>query len=288
MYNIGDFARFGSVSVRMLRHYDQIGLLRPARVDPITNYRSYSAAQLPTLNRIVALKELGFSLDEIRQLIGEITAAQLHGMLALRRSQLQQELAESEAKLRGVEARLRHIEKEGQMPVQEVLTKALPAIRIAAIAQPAPGFGPGNLVPLLQPAFDRLVPAMKAAGVEATGFPFACYSGDATDGSLIVFAAFPVARDVEVVPPDVGLYDLAAVPAAAVLTWRGNLDNAHGEIYQAMPRWIEDNGYEPVGAGRDVFVDLFPADPEQAVMEVQWPLRRPGDSAPEIAPRKVA
>lgn len=65
MFSIGDFARHGRVSVRMLRHYDGIGLLRPALVDPSTGYRYYDAAQLPQLNRIVALKELGFGLQQV-------------------------------------------------------------------------------------------------------------------------------------------------------------------------------------------------------------------------------
>lgn len=62
MLNIGDFARHGRVSVRMLRHYDAIGLLTPARVDPHSGYRSYQVGQLAQLNRIVALKELGFTV----------------------------------------------------------------------------------------------------------------------------------------------------------------------------------------------------------------------------------
>ena len=63
MFNIGDFARHGRVSVRMLRHYDAIGLLLPAHVDQVTGYRSYAAQQLSRLNRIVALKDLGFTLS---------------------------------------------------------------------------------------------------------------------------------------------------------------------------------------------------------------------------------
>jgi DNA-binding transcriptional MerR regulator len=66
VFAIGDFARLGRVSVRMLRHCDAIGLLRPAHVDPATGYRSYRAAQLAELNRIVAFKELGFTLEQVR------------------------------------------------------------------------------------------------------------------------------------------------------------------------------------------------------------------------------
>jgi len=80
---IGDFARLGRVSVRMLRHYDAIGLLRPAHVDPTTGYRSYQAAQLAELNRIVALKDLGFTLEQVRVMLDErVSVEQVRGMLA--------------------------------------------------------------------------------------------------------------------------------------------------------------------------------------------------------------
>lgn len=63
MISIGDFARLGRVSVRMLRHYDEIGLLRPARVDQSIEYRYDRAVQLSQLNRIIGLKDLGFFLQ---------------------------------------------------------------------------------------------------------------------------------------------------------------------------------------------------------------------------------
>ena len=69
MFTIGDFARHGRVSVRMLRHYDATGLLRPARVDPASGYRFYEAGQLARLNRIIALKDLGFTLEQVRTML---------------------------------------------------------------------------------------------------------------------------------------------------------------------------------------------------------------------------
>jgi len=71
MYTIGEFARMAQVSRRQLRHWDEIGLLQPAKVDPKTGYRYYSATQLTTLNRVVALKELGLSLDQIQRFIND-------------------------------------------------------------------------------------------------------------------------------------------------------------------------------------------------------------------------
>ena len=94
MFTIGDFARHGRVSVRMLRHYDATGLLRPARVDPASGYRFYAASQLARLNRIVALKDLGFTLEQVRTMLDEqVSAGQLRVMLRLRQAELQAQIA---------------------------------------------------------------------------------------------------------------------------------------------------------------------------------------------------
>src|SRR5919197_4544907 len=101
MFSIGDFARHGRVSVRMLRHYDAIGLLPPARVDPATGYRTYDAAQLSRLNRIVALKDLGFTLEQVRSILDDkVSVDELRGMLRLREADLQSRLAADTARLR--------------------------------------------------------------------------------------------------------------------------------------------------------------------------------------------
>src|ERR1700756_5188640 len=94
MFTIGDFARHGRVSVRMLRHYDATGLLRPARVDPASGYRFYEADQLARLNRIIALKNLGFTLNQAHAMLDEhISTEQLRGMLRLRQAELQSAIA---------------------------------------------------------------------------------------------------------------------------------------------------------------------------------------------------
>src|SRR5215467_16015235 len=87
---IGEFARVGEVSIATLRHYDQCGLLKPNAQDPDTGYRYYSLDQLPRLNRILALKELGFSLEQIAHLLEEgLSLEQLQGMFKLKQAQTQ-------------------------------------------------------------------------------------------------------------------------------------------------------------------------------------------------------
>ncbi|WP_345711887.1 helix-turn-helix domain-containing protein, partial [Kineococcus glutinatus] len=131
MFSIGEFATVARVSVRMLRHYDALGLLPPAVVDPSTGYRSYSAAQLGRLNRVLALKDLGLTLQQVRAVLDEeVGVAELHGMLRLRRAELETQVAADAARLRAVEARLRMIEEEGTMGTQDVVVKDTDPVRV--------------------------------------------------------------------------------------------------------------------------------------------------------------
>src|ERR1700720_1207341 len=113
MFKIGEFSKLVQVTVPTLRYYDQVGLLKPVHVDRFTSYRYYSASQLPRLNRILALKDLGFSLEQIAQTLDEgVSPEQLRGMLRLKRAELRQHIADEQARLARVEARLNDIDKE--------------------------------------------------------------------------------------------------------------------------------------------------------------------------------
>src|SRR5262245_5332211 len=110
MFKIGEFSRLSRVSVRMLRHYDQLGLLTPSQTDRFTNYRYYSAEQLPRLNRILALRDLGFSLEQIAEMLDEdLSQDQLLGMLRLKRTELEQQMQIEESRLARLEARIRQM-----------------------------------------------------------------------------------------------------------------------------------------------------------------------------------
>jgi DNA-binding transcriptional MerR regulator len=286
MYSIGEFARLGAVSVRTLRHYDELGLLRPARVDPETGYRSYEAAQLARLNRIVALKELGFALAEVGTLLGDITDEELRGILLLRRAQLARQLDEDRVHLLAVDARLRAIEREDEMP-DDVIIKSLPAQRVAAVGRPAPGFGPRNLTPVLDPAFRDLDVALEASGVRPVGPAFAFYTGDPDANDLMAYAAHEVAADVSEIADPAGVLELAAVPAAATVVRHGRVADIYANLYADLARWIDANGFEHVGAGRDVFVKGSEDPDVEHVIEIQWPIRRPGDRRPDVLPHPV-
>src|SRR5438270_1340871 len=118
MLSIGEFAHLGQVSPRTLRHYADVGVLVPARVDPSTGYRSYEIGQLGRLHRILALRDLGFGLEQIGVVVdGHLGLDELRGMLLLRRAQIEASVGEEQARLRRVEARLRLLERRTAMSV---------------------------------------------------------------------------------------------------------------------------------------------------------------------------
>src|SRR5262245_65829749 len=121
MLRIGDFSKLAQVPVPTLRYYDRLGLLKPAQVDKFTDYRYYTVEQLPRLNRILALKDLGFSLEQIERLLDEdLSLEQLRGMLKMKQAEVEQHLAEEHERLARIAARLRQIEREGSMTNYDV------------------------------------------------------------------------------------------------------------------------------------------------------------------------
>jgi DNA-binding transcriptional MerR regulator len=275
MFSIGEFARLGGVSVRTLRHYDEIGLLRPATVDPDTGYRGYSAAQLGQLNRIMALKELGLSLTQARRLLDGVTLGELHGMLILRRAQLEHELEEHKNQLLGVEARLRSIAREDAMPADDIVTKRIPATGVVVIAGRAPGFGAANIVPVvnqLAAQFDQLRIHDR---VKETGPRIVFYEREHGE-DVTVCLALPVAEPPGELPAPAHYRVLPQIEAAAAVR-SGPAAGIFPMVYNDLVRWIEEQGYHPVpGPGREVWLHEIDdiADVAQQVFEIQLPFIR--------------
>lgn len=269
MFTIGDFARHGRVSVRMLRHYDATGLLRPAHVDPATGYRHYTAAQLARLNRVIALKDLGFTLQQVQQILDEkVTAEELRAMLRLRRAELETAMTAAAARLVQVEARLRSIESEGHMPSNDVVVKSLPTVRVAELTSVAPDFD--TIGPVIQPLYEELMTRLEAAGIALTG-PGVAYYEDAPDGGVLVHAGVEVTAPLGV-HDGVRIVDLPPVEQAATIVHHGSMGTVLPTV-QALGRWIDANGYRSTGYPREINLEC-PENPDQWVTELQEPVAR--------------
>ena len=275
MFTIGEFARHGRVSVRMLRHYDAVGLVRPAFVDPASGYRFYQAGQLDQLNRIIALKDLGFTLQQVQVILDEqVSAAELRGMLKLRRAEIQSQIEAETARLVRVEARLLTIEEEGLALTDGVVIKRLAPVRVSELTGTATGYEPDAITPVIRPLYDQLFCRLASTGVNAAG-PAVAYYEDAPagDGAIVVHAAVPIVAEAAG-NHGFSVVDLAEVGCAAAIIHHGSMDDVLS-TGQALARWIDANGYQSVGYAREITLEWSP-DPDQWITELQQPIDAAG------------
>jgi len=271
MITIGEFASIGRVSVRMLRHYDDIGLLTPARVDPATGYRSYDRSQIGELARVLAMKDLGLRLDEITRISrGELDDAALRSLFVARRAELASQLELDSARLRRLDARIRLIEGEEIMTTITAEVKALAPVRVARIHTVLPALGPENVAPAIGPMFARLHGALEAAGVPVDGRALSLY--DLDPKGFRVYAAFEVAE--ATAPTDeFEVVELPAVATAATTVHYGSMTSI-GQAWSDLHAWLTANGYEVSGPNREVSIVTEPEPQENWVTELQQPVTR--------------
>jgi len=274
LLKIGEFSRLAFVPVKTLRYYDDIGLLKPVHVDQWTGYRYYSVEQLPRLNRILALKGLGLSLEQIGQLLDDdLPAEQIRGMLRLKRSEIQQRLREEQARLDYVEARLLLIEQEGKMSDYEVVLKPVASIRAAAMRGTSQDME--HIPEMLGRLFGELIGYVQQNGGRFTETPPAgitIYHNMECE-PLELEVALGVTNGLQG-NDRVTVYELPAIPQAATTVHRGafsGLPAANHAVFQ----WIEANGYTIVGPSREVNLYYEPnADPSRYVTEIQVPVAK--------------
>lgn len=285
MLNIGEFARLGQVSPRMLRHYHQLGLLQPDRVDPANGYRLYGVRQLGRLHRIVALRDMGFGLEQVRQLLSEdVSVEALRGMLRLRRAQVASMIGEEQERLGRIEAHLRALEWRDSMELTDVVLKHSQPVRVARST--AEGLTHADIGAAFGLLLPRVLAHLEQAGAKP-GISIAVYEdegGTAPEGEIVLHAGFDVGDQEVAESDDVQVVELPVVEVAAA-TFRGGNDGI-AAAWEALVRWIDDSGYRLVGDCRELYHEGDDGDPSRNVMELQQPIARstttatPGGSDP--------
>ena len=281
MYGIGTVARLAQVSVRTLRHYDDVGLLQPAFVDPATGYRRYTPEQVLRLHRILVLRDLGVPLSEIGDLLDdEVTVEQLRGILRLRQADARSRLASQTDQLIRVEARLAQLEEEA-MASYEVIVKPLEPLRVVALSEDLTdhdqiGEACGRMYPRLHAALDR-------HGVAFGGLSAALYE-DTEDESrpIRVTTALPVPSGVTIEGDGLATIDLPGIDRAATTVVRG----APGQFpaaFRALHEWVERTGERSTAFARELYIDCD-GPPDTWVTELQTILEPLGQAPRPVAP----
>lgn len=266
---IGNFARIGQVTVQTLRHYDDVGLLHPIEVDALSGYRYYTLDQLPRLHRILALKDLGFSLEQVAYMLeDDLPHAELRGMLKLKQNELRQQVQEGLDQLERLEARLGMIEQESQLPKREVIIKKVEPLHVASVRRIIPSYWDE------EPLWIELMDRIQQAGVKTCELSLSIYhAGEPEIDAEVCITISPDITDI----PGLSVHTLPAVETMASTIYKGPF-TGFASAYADLWKWIDVNGYRVNGPDREIYLRLpeagqYRSDPN-AITEMQVPVCR--------------
>ncbi|MGN6715062.1 MerR family transcriptional regulator [Anaerocolumna jejuensis] len=271
MLKIGDFSKLSRISIRMLRHYDEIGLLVPKTIDSFTSYRYYSEDQLPVSGRITALKDMGFNLATIAEILKSYDNPQaLAKFLAVKQAEVQEEVRQTNNRLLLLETAIERLRKDDTAMNYNVTLKTLPERYVASVRKLIPAYDKEGLlwnILMTETAALNLQPAENCCTL-------AIFHDEGFKESDV---------DVEIQETVKGTYQntenvvFKSVPAIQIAsaTYKGSYDQLT-TVNHAVANWVNDNGCEFNGAMFCIY-HVSPAqtqNPEELVTEVCFPVKR--------------
>lgn len=271
MLKIGEFSKLSRISIRMLRHYDQIGLLTPKKIDNDSGYRYYGEGQLLTAGRIAELKDMGFGLAAMGEIMRNYEDARgLEALLKGKREEISEEAEEAKRRLRLLDTAMERLRKDETAMEYNVTLKTLPQRYVASVRMVIPSYEQeGNLWHIMMeetaPFSLRFAePCSSLAIFHDEGFKEenvdveiqVTVKGQYSNTEHVIFKTAP---EVEI--------------ASAIYT--GSYDQITG-VNIAVANWMDDNGYEFNGPMFCIY-HMGPAqtqNPEEWVTEVCFPVKK--------------
>lgn len=273
MFRIGDFSKIARVSARLLRFYDETGLFTPAHADPQTGYRYYAVDQITQLNRILVLKDLGFNLDQVRDILSSnVSATELRNMLLLRRNDVEQTLAAESQRLHRIETRIAQLESEGALSADDVVVRREPMRRVLSLRRIVPSFSAARELILelrihARPHLPKGRPSRLIAIAHSPQFE---------QDEIDVEFGYVLEEGFNVSPPEesvLTLRELESVERMAVCVRVGLPEDAH-LVTAKIGRFVEASGDTLAGPSREVFLQPLDLDRmHDAVVEMQFPIQ---------------
>ncbi|HLZ52136.1 MAG TPA: MerR family transcriptional regulator [Candidatus Acidoferrum sp.] len=266
MLRISEFARAGKVTIRALRFYDEVGLLSPAHVVPENGYRRYSPAQFAQLNQIQAFKDMGFSLQEIRELLQKrLAPPELRAILEERREVLRKRLRDDADRLERIEARLSGISSECPQSPLVIMLRETPRQLVVSLREKLQSY---SQVDELFTTLERRVDPQALCDHRGAIF-HRCLAGDGEiDCEAIRFLKYPVSAIQ-------GLKVYESQRTQVAFTYHYGSEDSIGTTYQSMTGWIAGQGYRLSGAKREIYWEAPQTKGEISdLTEIQFPVTR--------------
>jgi DNA-binding transcriptional MerR regulator len=277
MFQIGEFSRLARVTIETLRHYDAIGLLKLAHVEPTTGYRYYQAGQLQPLNQILAFKEMGLSLEDIARIITEnLPEAEIRAMLSAQLAAAERALEAAEYRRQRILSRLQSPDRSLLIPEYDVSLQSAEALLVASLRERIPTAAD---IPRRWEAMFASIAAWLGVHRLPIGIPMAFYHDEGyVIEQIDTECAFAIpGRAPQTLPAPPGpmlLRQVDAIPRAATLVAAGVQMQVGGlkAAYAALGEWIAHHGYHIGGAPRERYHGA--PGTQDFTVEIQIPVER--------------
>jgi transcriptional regulator, MerR family len=271
MLRIGDFSKLSRISIRMLRHYDEIGLLVPRSTDSQTNYRYYGEEQLPVAGRITALKDMGFGLAAITEILKNYEDPQaLAKFLSVKRAELQVQADEAQLRLRLLDTAIKRLRKDDTAMNYNVNIKTLDERHVASVRQVITAYDQeGTLWGILMGETEA-----KNLQMDEPCYSMAIFHDEGyKESDVDVEIQISVKGSYENTEHVVFKIEPTITVASAVI--KGSY-NQLAPANNAVAQWVQDNGYEFDGAVFWIY-HVSPAqtqNPDELVTEICYPVKK--------------
>lgn len=270
MFKIGDYARLNKVTVKTLRHYDSVGLLQPEKTDSFTGYRYYSASQMSRLNRILSLKDIGFSLDEVALILNKnMNLEQIQTLLELKHSEIIDRVRNEQERLSRIESYIKICKQEAYSMNYDVVLKEIQTVRVATLRDTIPSYSEQGhlwkeLAAHIQKYSAKIVPPCMVI----------YYDPGCKEESVDAEVVEPIEGDL----PDterIKVKLLDSVKEMACVVHKGSYQTLY-MAYNAISKWIEENKYEIIGPQRELYMkgEWMTSDQNEYVTEIQFPVQK--------------
>ena len=269
MFKIGEFSRLVRVSPRMLRHYEKCGILYPVEIDKFTGYRQYSAGQIPLVQNIVILRDLGFSIDEIEDALPRIEdLAYMNRILRAKADSVQSAIEVEQAKLERLLSMSDTMRKERNIMVHEVELKKISAVKVISLRGIIPQY---NQEGVLWERLGRYV-GEKGIACHSDGYSI-FFDEDYKESDVDVEIAIPV-DTLGTSEGDFVFKEYEEIPLAATIHFTGPFDGGYDVASEKLAKWMEDNGYSFAGnlRGHTIVSPDDEPNPEKWETELQAPV----------------
>lgn len=273
MYSIGEFSKLSGLSINTLRHYESVGILIPETINESTGYRYYSASQLVTVNKILAMKDVGFSLGEISKIFTEHpSGSSIISMLETKAVELEDALNHELERLMRLRTNIFNIKNGGIPIMNEITIKRVEPILVASTRKVIKK-ADFQLESKMWEEVDTFIIKSK---LQQTIPCMSIYHNGTWDWDVTenwdVEVAEPITKEVD----GDGVTDVRELPLTekmACIIHHGTLRKI-GESYKAIAQWIEQNNYTINGPVREIYHvgEWATSNEEEYVTELQFPL----------------